>query len=199
MSTVIEERVMIVAPFGIEADHPRNADLGIQCIPGMKLRSAIDGTKTVRDVKTGDLLVPLDQSHHLASFPKTPGVQLHVNPAALSYIVIDPLKDDEDMCARITRWMKNNGPFRVDDGVKGQDTQNGTLDKNRMKSLCREMVWIVDANEAKRVKGPMPTIEELEDLPGEFLLNPGSRIGNSQPQFECDFEDWVSNLNRMGG
>lgn len=199
MSTAEISQEIIVAPFGIEADHPRNSDLYIQCIPGVRLRSAIRGDKHVIDAKTGEPRTPLDQVRQLATFPKTPGMQLHVNPTKLTYSVYDPLSGDEDLRERITKWCDQNMPIRMTATIKGCETQQGTLDKHRMKSLCREMFWLVNAGEAKVADGELPTMEEISELPGHFLLNPGSRTYNSQPQFEKDFDEWCDNLARGGG
>lgn len=190
---------IIVAPFGIEADHPRNSDLVVQCIPGCKLRSAISGSKHLIDAKTGEPRVPLDQARHLSTFPRTPGMQLHVNPAKLVYTIVDPLNDDEELRERITRWYSQNSAVRSIDTLKGVPTQQGELDTHRMKSLCREMFWLVEAGEAKVVKGALPAFDEIEELPGYFLLNPGSRISNTQPRYEKDFQSWVDRMSRSGG
>ncbi len=196
---VKEKSAVVVVPFGIEADAPRNNQLLLQCVPGAELRSAIDGSKPVVDRKTGDFMLPKDQANHLASFPKAPGMQIYVNPAALTYEISDPLYEDDKMCERITKWMKNNIPFDTETKVGGAPPLKGSLDQHRMKTLCRELFWLVDAGDAKRCQGVIPTLEDIEELPGEFLLNPGSRIGNTQPQFECNFDNWVTKLANLGG
>lgn len=199
-ATATEEREMVVAPFGIEADAHRNADILLQCLPGVKLRSRIDGARTVKDRRTGDEMIPRDQANLLTSFPKAPGMQLHVDPARLTYMIIDPLHDDKDMCERIGRWLKNNSPvYSPDMEIKGVERQEGTLDKHRMKSLVREMLWLIESEDAKLAKGPLPTMEEVETLPGRFLLNPGSRVQNTQPMYEDDWDKWVDQLTRSGG
>ena len=195
MSTASVE--VLVAPFTIEIDHPRNDDVLLQSIVGLRMRSAIDGSKGVIDSKTGDYVVPHDQSRSLSSFPRTPGMRLAVNPKELSYVVEDPINDDEALTDRIIRFLKNQG--RRVDKIKGVPTQKGTLDVHRMKTLCREVLWLIQAKEAKMVRGPQPKIEDIEELPGEFLLNPGSRVQNTQPVFEKNWDEWVSNLTRMGG
>lgn len=189
---------MIVAPFGIEADHPRNCDLLIQSIPNCRLRSAIDGSKPVRDAKTGELKVPRDQAINMGDFPKTPGMQLHVDPQSCTYVIIDPLASNEQMRDRVAAWMKQHTAYRGGK-IKVDDKLEGTLDKHRMKTLCREMFNLVKDGEAKHVRGPMPDMQDIEALPGNFLLNPGSRTQNMQPQFEKDFEAWVDRLAGQGG
>lgn len=200
MTAMVEERMKImVVPFGIEADHPRNSDLLLQCAPGVRLRSAIDGTKHVIDSKTGDIRIPLDQARHLGSFPRVPGMQIHVDPAGLRYTVVDPLRGDEQLCDRIRKYLRENSGFSVSERLNGVPTQEGKLDVHRMKSLCRELVWLIEAKEAKRAKGVIPSLEDIDELPGYYLLNPGSRVGTTQPVYEKDWDDWVSRLSHSGG
>ena len=204
MSTGLQEGkgkvAVTVLPFTIEADHPRNCDLYIQSIPGCRLRSAIEGMRPIIDTKTGDVRVPLEQAKSLASFPRTPGMQLHVNPAELTYRVSDPLHGNTVLCDRIQRFLKENpGVGKVADKIDGIPPLDGKLDPHRMKTLVREMLWLLNANEAKLVQGRAPDLEDIEELDGKFLLNPGSRVGNTQPVFEEDFPNWVDNLSRTGG
>lgn len=196
---VKDEPRVIIAPFAIEADHPRNDDLLVQAIPGCRLRSAIDGSKAALDRKTGESLVPLAQAQHLSSFPKTPGMQLHVDPANLSYSIVDPLATDDTMCEKVQRWMRQNHATRGDGKIKGVPTQNGKLDVHRMKTLCREMFNLVQEGAAKKCKGPMPSMADIDELPGHFLLNPGSRVPNLQPNFEKDYDAWLEKLTASGG
>lgn len=198
MVTVAEKKVVIPS-FGVEIDHPRNADVALQCIPGVRLRSAIDGAKPIIPKEGSDeTLVPVDQMRTLGSFPKTPGLQVHVNPAECTYVLIDPLHGDEALCTRIQTWIKSNGAYSVADKIDGIPPQEGALNVHRMKSLCRELFWLVEAKEAKKCKGPMPTMSDIEELPGNFLLNPGARSRTHQPRFEKDFDSWAEKVGASG-
>lgn len=193
-----EAQMSVIPPFGIEANHPRNCDLVIQAIPGLILRSAFDATKPVRDAKTGDLVVPKDQVINMGDFPKTPGMQLHVNSAECTYIVIDPLAKDEAMMEKVQAWVRQKTPYRSAK-IKLTAVQEGKLDRHRMKTLCRELMWLVTSGEATKVKGSIPDMQDIEQLPGHFLLNPGSRVQNTQPVYEKDFEAWIDRLANQGG
>jgi hypothetical protein len=195
-----ETKTMTVPPFGVEADHPRNSDLLLQCIPGMRLRSAISASKgTVRNTQDPDNapVIPEGQSIGLGSFGQIPGMQIHVNPAKLTYVVQDPMHGDERLCERVVRAMKQRG-MAVANKINGVSPQEGKLDEHRMKTLCRELIWLLDAGEARMVKGPKPDLEDVDEMPGRYLLNPGSRIPNSQPTFEDEMPDWVNNLQKVG-
>lgn len=185
-------------PFSVEVDHPGNCDIIIQSIPGLRLRGAIDPQRPVYDAKTGDPMIPRGRAEALSSFPKTPGMQLHINPETCEYSVTDPLEKDEVVRKRISKWLANH-TGTVSDGISGVAPMHGKLDVHRMKTLCREVVFMVNANEMKRVKGVLPTMEEIENMEGKFMLNPGSRVRNTQPVFEEDFDDWVAEIGKSGG
>ncbi len=195
----VQESKTAVVPFGIEADHPRNSDLLIQCIPGLRLRSAISASRTARNAKTGESYVPPDQSAFLGHFPPIPGMQLHIQPTKLTYMVVDPLYDDEQLCEKIQAVLRRISSFRSTSKFRGVETQNGTLDVHRMKTLVREMTWLVGAGEARVVKGTLPDAVAVEEMAGNFLLNPGSRVHNTQPVYEKDWDQWMENLTRSGG
>ncbi len=190
---------IVVTPFGVEIDTPRNGDLVLASIPGCRLRGGLDSTKPAFDSKTGDAVLPLDQVRTLGQFPKIPGMQLHVNPAELTYIITDPLRGNEDLCERIRLRLVNIGAFSVGNKLDGVPPQKGKLDVHRMKTLCRELINVLEANEAKMVKGPKPELEDVDDLPGNYLLNPGSVVMNAQPTFEKDWDAWYEKLTMSGG
>ena len=184
-----------VGSFAIMADHPLLADLLLQSIPGCRLRSAISANKTAKN----GARIGRDQASLLGQFPNLQGMELHVNPAKLTYVVLDPLAEDEPTCERIKKLMDSLGPFRTGDKLRGVPTQKGTLDLHRMKTLVREMIWLVEAGEARVVKGVLPTMDQVESLPGRTLLNAGSRVPNMQPVFEDQWDAWLNSLIRAGG
>jgi len=188
-----------VASFGVEIDTPRNGDVVLNSIPGCRLRGAIAASKPGFAKRDGDTpTIPRDQATHLGALPPIPGMQLHVNPAKCAYTIIDPLYEDDELCRRIQSAMRAN-ERPISGEIRGVPPQKGELDVHRMKTLCRELHQLVETSYAKVVKGVLPSMEEIEDLPGKFLLNPGSVIPNSQPLFEEDMEAWVANLHKGGG
>ena len=125
----------LVPPFVIVADHPRNCDLLLQCIPGCRLRSALSASKPVIDQKTGEAKIPVDQARHLGQLPQVPGMHLAVNPAELTYEITDPLFGDEEACERLRRAInETGGATRIPGKLKGVKPNKGTLDIHRMKS-----------------------------------------------------------------
>jgi len=192
------EVAVSVSSFTMEADHPRNCDLLIQNIPGLKLRSAIEGTRPIIDQQTGDAVVPADQSKGLASLPRIPGMLIRVLPEEGIVIVTDQIDDDEKLKSRLVSFLKNNTAYRSD-SIKGVDKQTHKIGESEMKTLCRELFNIMEAGEGTLAKGPMPKMSEIDEMPGRYLLNPGSTLQNSQPRYEDEYEEWKSNLSRLGG
>jgi len=124
-------------------------------------------------------------------------MELYVNPTKLAYRIVDPLYGDDDLADRLKSRLDAVYETRTSVKLRGAPPQEGTLDKDRMKTLCREMTWLVRDNMAKVVKGPLPSMEDIEELPGEFLLNPGSQIRTDQPRYEKDLEAWTDRLNSI--
>ena len=193
-TAVSKSTELIVAPFGIEADHPRNSDLLIQCLNKQRLRSAIDGNKPATD-DNGNTWVPKDQVLKLGSFPKTPGMQLHVNPAKCHWRIYDPLTDNPDLCERISRWMREEHIIDSRGMMGGVKQSEGTVDIHQMKSLVREMQWLVTAGEARVIKGSAPEMNEIDELPGYYLLDPGSEVDSGRPRYEKDLPSFVDKVN----
>jgi len=197
-SVTVPETSIVVAPFTIEADHPRNCELLLTSVPNVRLQSAFDGMKPAKDVR-GRARVPVDQALTFASFPRIPGARLEINPAKLTYRVHDPLFGEEDMCEQLRVWLKDNNAIRSGTKVAGKPPQTVTTDVHRMKTLCREVLRLVEHDEAKVVRGPCPTSAEIAELPGKFLMNPGIRTATTQPVYEEDFAGWVDRLSQAGG
>ena len=171
----------------------------IQSVPNCRLRSTISATKTIKDAVTGEEMIPIDQSAHLGSFPVIPGMRFHVNPAKLSYKVTDPLSKDKDLCEKIRKKINQHGSIQITDELRGVPDKNGTVeDVHRMKTLCRELVWLLESGHAKIKKGPEPTMKDIDKLPGRYLLNARPGTITSQPMFEDELGEWRNMLARQG-
>jgi len=194
-----QQKQVALAPFAVEADHPRNCDLLLQAVPGLRLRSRITHARQVWDRKTGRFVVPPDQTRHLGLLPEIPGMRLYVDPKSRKYKVTDPLYRNQELCEQIYNALKADGRPVPFSSVRGVPPQEGELDEHRMKTLCRELVRLLDLGHVRVVSGPQPTIEDVDRLPGKYLLNPGARVPNTQPMFEEDWDQWLETLKRAGG
>ncbi len=188
-----------VSPWGIEADHPRNCDLLIQSLNHEKLRSALDGSKTATDRRTGDQVIPHSQGQYMGSMPRLPGMQLHINLEKLTYLIVDPLLDNHDLIVKLQRWLLRMGQ-PAPERLNGVPERKGSLDVHRMKTLCREMFQLVQSHEARLVRGGVcPDLEDINELPGKYLLNPGAIVNQTaQPRYEDDWSDWVGKITAIG-
>ncbi len=192
-ATAEKPKAMILAPFGVEIDHPRNCDVVIQSIPGCRMRGRI---KPITSTVQGTVMTPLLQGH---AMPEVPGMQIHVNPAQCTYKIVDPLIDDDAAQQRLVNYLKATQGVSSDFKIRGVPEMKGELDIHRMKTLCRELYRMIAEGHARIVRGPSPNMDDIEDMPGKFLLNPGSRVANSQPAYEEDFPDWKTQLDMRGG
>ncbi len=192
-------RAGTVGPFGMEADGQRNGDLIVQGIGCTRLRSAIKPTVMVFDKEDGEQITRPASAGIIDGLPNgVPGMQLHVNPADLTWKVVDPLRDDEDMCAKIERAIRTQTHMSTGGKIRGVPTKSGKLDKDQMKTLVREMRSFVESGDAKVVRGAMPSVEDMDAMPGEYLTNPAGLSKWSQPRYEKDLDGWVCKLNTLG-
>ena len=194
-----------ILPFTIEADLPRNGQLLIQCIPGKpKLRSAFDGAKPAKRGGAGpdaeDPVVPTTQNAFFGDHPRLPGQRIRVNPEQLAYEITDPMYGNEEMCAKLGRWLEAKGVYSGSKTKRdGDKPKSGKLSVHRMKTLCRELLCVLNNGHGKLIDGAKFDLDDVNDLPGHFLLNPGSDVKNGQPTFEKDLDMWVDRLNSVGG
>jgi len=199
--TTATEKKMLVRPFSIEVCHPKNCDVFVQTL-GQKIRGRATHTNTIkrRDRDTGDVVdmpVPAKLIHGLPS--EIPGMILTVNPAELAWKIVDPLKDDPDLCRKIERAMKESESSVYPNArIRGVPSKSGILSVHQMKTLCRELCSMLDAEQARIVKGIEPDREDVDAMPGKYLLNPFNPNTMNQPQFEEDLPGWRDKLNRLG-
>lgn len=198
-TTIEKDKAVSVGSFAIEADHPRNADLIIQVIIGGRLRSRIKATKDVFTRRKGEQIVRSTSAKMFENLPANiPGMQLHVNPANNKWRIIDPLCDDEELLEEIREAIQQSSGMAVSSKLHGVPTKSGRLDANQMKTLVREMFDLLQAGHVRTVKGKEPVMEDIDKLPGDYLLNSRNPTDWTQPKLEKDLPKWVDRLNRMG-
>jgi len=190
MATATKEKVEIrVPPFGIEINSDMNNDVKIKSLAGLRLRGAIK---------------PRPFARTLPTLPEIPGMQIHVNPAAGTYVISDPLCDDPELCERIRITMVSSDMCVYEPGSKvltGVASQKGELGIDEMKTLCREMLHLLNSDPSYAVmsKGPKPSMEDVDELPGDYLYSPNPMTESWQPRYEKDVEAWRRRLGGGGG
>jgi len=191
--------IVDVKPFAIEADHPRNSDLIIQGLERTRLRSAVKPTKMVFSKEEGESVIVPASAKIIDGLPgRIPGMQLHINPAKRKWIVVDPLRDDERLLDRIRKAINKSAGYSVHGTLKGVESKEGQLGWDEMKSLIREVTLIVEAGEAKVIEGRKPDMDDVDELPGKYLLNQTNIGGYRQPRYEEDLEPWAEKLASLG-
>ncbi len=202
MTATKTKKPITVMPFGVEADHPRNADLLLQSIPNCRLRGKLMASRTVVVVdELGDEIemISPDQAAGLGQFPPVPGMQLHIDTKNGKVVITDPLRDDERMCDKLARALYAKNLLQKNRKINGMPTRTEVVDDHRMKTLIREVLQLVEAGHMKVVKGAQPEMEDVDEMPGRYLLNPGARVQNMQPRFEDQWDEWYAGLQKSGG
>lgn len=199
MATETEERKSLsVSAWGMEAEHPTNSDLLIKCLANVRLRSAVRPVKEVIGRRHGEQITKATSADNIDGLPsRVPGMQLHVNPRTRKVRVIDPLLKEEQTLEDINTAMQEAG-IPTATKLRAVPTREELLDEDQFKTLVREMVWFVEAGEAVVARGVKPDLEEVDQLPGDYLLNPGSGSQWNMPRYEKELDEWKKNLNRLG-
>ena len=194
---------VIVPPFTIEADNPRNSDLIVQSIENCRLRSKIKPTKQIFDREPGmpkgeQVEVP-ENARMIGGIPRDiPGMRLSVNPMEGTYEITDPLEGDERTLERIQNAINRSTGYKTGNKLSAVRSREGHIDKDRMKTLVRELYFAVEAGHAKMHKGPKLSLEDINDLPGRYLLNASNFSQWNQPKYEDEFEGFKEKINRLG-
>lgn len=192
-----------VLPFTVEIDLPRNGHLVIQSIPGRaSLRSRFDATKTTafggNSERKDDQVIPMTQIANFGTHPAMPGQRIHVDPEKGEYVISDPMRDNKELLSKFARWLDTQNVIGNNER-NGFPTVKGHLDIDWMKTLCRELYHVIKNKDGRLVEGPSFDLDDVDSLPGDYLLNPGSTIRTSQPKYEKQLESWERQLNQVGG
>ena len=181
-----------VQPFSVEITG-NCSDVIVQSIPGCKLRGAISPVKKVFGTKNSGKTT-VAPSGIIPGMPELPGMQLHVYPGKCECKITDPLHGDKETCATIRELIDRNTGYRVNERFDGVPPRKEQLEPSRMKTLVRELLSMIDSDLAKMDKGVRPEMDDVDKLPGHYLLNPGSRIPNTQPRYEKDMPAFLEKL-----
>lgn len=195
-----KKRTVSVPPFSIEMDNPRNCNVLVQCIGNCILRSRIKSMKKVfdKDRDTGEQVERDAPAGVIPGIPEIPGMEIHVNPAECTYVIIDPLADPkaEPLLAKIKRAIDEATSLRTANKIRGVPKREGKVDVDLMKTLVREMFRFIESGDARIKKGPQPDMLDIEELPGDYL-NLDKLKGYHVPRYEKDIDDWVQTLNQL--
>ena len=214
MSTSVEEKerkVSALAAFVVEARTPRNQDLMIQNLDGMRLRGAVRATVEVFDrgwkdedeEDDPDEMQPVTRpapANLIDGIGELPGERLYVNPGTGEWKTQDPLYEKKTTLERVRLAMRRTLGFSVvGQKLLGMKPRSGILSPDQMKSLCMELICFVESDEAKVVRGRVPSRKEVEEMEGRLLLNWMNRQNWKQPKYCDQLEDWEHRINQLDG
>jgi len=195
-----------VMPFVIEANTPRNQDLMIQNLERLRLRGAVHATVEVFDKlyadEDDDRETPTRPTGAkiIEGVPELPGMQLYVNPTELRWEMKDPICKDERLLEKIANAMSEfRGSTIVGQKLRGMKPKSGTIGRDEMKTLCAELLCFIDADEAKVIKGMAPSKEDIDELPGRYLLNWSGLDDWKQPRYADEYDEWIRRSHNMSG
>lgn len=201
MATATKKRTK-VAPFAVEATPPRNGNLMLRSIPGrIVLRGAFSSSATVTVTNEDgeeEEVVPLDQARDSARVPRIRGEIIAVHPTKRQYKTKDPLRGDKRKLNAIRNAVNDRRAFSMKENMDGVPPRSGEISVHEMKTLIREILDFHDDGQVKVVSGKLPTREQVDNMPGEYLLNAGMVTRTSQPRFEKDLPEWEAKLNAAG-
>lgn len=195
-----EKRMKVgpVSPFTIEADDSSNSDLYIQVLGGLRMRSTIKQVKEIFDKEDGEQVTRSTSANMIDGLPRDiPGQRLRVNPAECTWECSDPLRNDQETLDKIQRAINAQTSRRTNSRLRGIPTSSGKLGVDEMKTLIRELLCFVDSGSARVVKGIKPEPEDVNEMPGRYLLNWSNQGQFNQPRYEDELEAWKRQLNRM--
>jgi hypothetical protein len=133
-----------------------------------------------------------------------PGVTLTVHPRDSKVIIHDPLTDNPALCEQIKR-AQDGGEVTIRNAypqpIKPTPTAEQELDMHELKTLMLEIARatynkVPEGNFYVAVKGRVPTVQELEEYPGDELYDVMSN-NPMKPRFKKDAEAWKHRLENV--
>lgn len=205
MNVAEKKRAVSVTKFAIEARTPRNQDLMIQSLGKMRLRGAVSAMvetldKTREEGDEDEIPVRRMGAKLIEGVGELPGMCLYVDPAVCSWKIADPLYKDEKTMDQVAKAMqRTRGAIVVDRKLRGMKPKSGRLGRDEMKTLCKELLCFIEAGDAKVVHGIAPTSEDIDELPGDYLLNWTNTEKWRQPRYAKDYEKWANRVSQLEG
>lgn len=114
----------------------------------------------------------------LGKFPDIPGLQITIDPVRKTAVVEDPLShwSPQEMDALNQAASAIPGFARVKFKIEPSDVRDKMSD-NDVKTWCYWVWRMVDAGDAKVVKGSLPSVADIEALPGKIRVGHQNQDG----------------------
>jgi hypothetical protein len=135
----------------------------------------------------------------MSQMPDVPGIQMTVLPREKKAVAHDPLADDADLLAKANGVWNDSAMGRSPGGgSKPWPDTEFALDDDTLKTLCIELVRKRGSGVLSVVRGALPTEQQIEDLPGGELYDPGNSNQHGHPRYAEDVPAWRQKLELAG-
>lgn len=136
----------------------------------------------------------------IGAMPEIPGQRLRVDARdakALKVIIFDPLETEEELRKKIARVLSNARRANASgsDTVGFIESQVQVVDADKFKTLLLELVQLETEKSLKVFKGKLPTLPEVEALPGRKLFDIANKSPH-KPKYEDQVSGWYDALQR---
>ena len=189
MAEATEERSGRVGLFTVEFGDPNNRTCVVNCLR-LKVRGSWSLAKLHARPEGGR-----DVGSAMTAMPDIPGLRMTVLPRDKKAILFDPLEEDSERLRRINsiseraRAIFRGAPWTF------VDRSEHTLNDDTLKTLVMELVRKVESKCCHVVDGKLPTIEQVEGMPGRLLFDPWNN--GRKPTYVDQVEDWQQGLDRQ--
>ncbi len=142
----------------------------------------------------GSEIGPANLGQAMSQMPEIPGQQLRFDARTSTVTLVEPLNRPEHkrLVERIERAARNAMVIMSDQKYKLDADVATKLGADEFKTLAREARRHIDAGRAKTVEGVVPSMEELDALPGGYLYDPS--FEGRKPRYEHQLEAWMQKL-----
>lgn len=186
------ERASGLAPFAFRIEEPRCRGV---LITSLKSTQAIrsDWSLAILNAHGGS-----DVGGTMQRMPSIPGIEVHVNPRTRVVEFIDPLEHDQDLLDRINAIVADVVAIGPAGGksFRAVPKQTVKLSVDEFKTFLIEIAYFDGPDSDWKLivtSGTIPTIEEIEKLPGRELFDVRSN-SHIQPKYRDDVEKWFERL-----
>lgn len=185
-------RPLNLPPFIVELGDDSNRTISLDTMR-LRLRGDFSLSKLHKRKQGGR-----DVGQIMQQMPDIPGMRIMVDYHAQKCRIFDPLETPEykDVLVRVnqvaqeaTAVKQSGGKFTPVEAVEHK------LDKDKMKTLCLELVRLVEDKQARVVAGELPTEEQLAAMPGRKLFDPWNNSPR-KPKYEDDAEAFYARADK---
>ncbi len=171
--------------FTVEFGDRANRMIVLQSLSGERFR----GSFAIANVPSGS------HNQTMGQIPNLPGQHLAVSTRDRRITISDPLEHDKTLLSQLRLAMRKLRSIREAEVTYVPSTER-QLDEDALKTLLFELSAMIANKTATVIKGDFPTREQIEQLAGDELWDPGDTTGRPKPRYKKDERAW---RNRQAG